>query len=127
MRAVVVALSDLGRSARMIYHAQALAALGVNVDLVGLEGTPLPKRLTENPGITVHRLKVSRLSIRQNLSGSPDAVVGLFDAGRIGARLRRVLNPLKKPDLVIVQNPPAFPTLEVTWSSLHSRGVRFVI
>jgi beta-1,4-mannosyltransferase len=28
---------------------------------------------------------------------------------------------------VIVQNPPAFPTLAVTWFSLHRRGVRFVI
>ena len=38
MRAAVVALGDLGRSARMRYHAHALAANGVDVDLVGLEG-----------------------------------------------------------------------------------------
>ena len=38
MRAAVVALGDLGRSARMQYHAQALAAHGVDVDLVGLRG-----------------------------------------------------------------------------------------
>ena len=40
----------------MRYHAQALAANGVDVDLVGLEGTPLPKAITEEPRITVHRL-----------------------------------------------------------------------
>jgi hypothetical protein len=28
---------------------------------------------------------------------------------------------------VLVQNPPAFPTLVVTWFSLRHRGVRFVI
>jgi hypothetical protein len=43
MRAAVVCLGDLGRSARMRYHAHALAANGVDVDLVGLEGTPLPR------------------------------------------------------------------------------------
>ena len=42
MRAAVVALGDLGRSARMRYHAQALSAHGVDVDLVGFEDTPLP-------------------------------------------------------------------------------------
>src|SRR5258708_2829055 len=103
MRAVVVALGDLGRSARMQYHAQALAADGVDVDLVGLEGTPLPKRLTEHPRVVVHRMKGPRLKIRQSLSGSGYAAVGLW------------------------QNPPAFPTLAVTWLSLHHRGVRFVI
>ncbi len=129
MRAVVVALGDLGRSARMQYHAQALATDGVDVDLVGLEGTPLPKRLTEHPRMTVHRMKGPRLKmkIRQSLTGSGYAAVGLFDALRLSLRLWRTLRRLKRPDLVLVQNPPAFPTLAVTWFSLHGRGVRFVI
>ncbi len=53
MRAAVVALGDLGRSARMRYHAQALAGHGVDVDLVGFEGTPLPREITHEPRITV--------------------------------------------------------------------------
>jgi len=127
MRAAVVALGDLGRSARMQYHALALASNGVDVDLVGLEGTALPKRITDDSRITVHRLKGPRLRIRQSLSGSGYAVVGLFDALRLSIRLWRTLRGLLRPDLVLVQNPPAFPTLAVTWSSLRRRGVRFVI
>ena len=113
----------------MQYHAQALATDGVDVDLVGLEGTPLPKRLTEHPKVTVHRLQGPRLKMkmRQSLSGSGYAAVGLFDALRLGLRLWRTLRRLKRPDVVLVQNPPAFPTLAVTWFSLHGRGVRFVI
>jgi beta-1,4-mannosyltransferase len=65
--------------------------------------------------------------IRQSLSGSGYAAVGLFDALRLGLRLWRTLRRLKRPDVVLVQNPPAFPTLAVTWFSLHGRGVRFVI
>jgi hypothetical protein len=49
MRAAVIALGDLGRSARMQYHAHALVSNGVHVDLVGLEGTPLSTRITSDP------------------------------------------------------------------------------
>ena len=63
MRAAVVCLGDLGRSARMRYHARALSANGVDVDLVGLEGTPLPRDISDDPKITVRRLPNPRLKI----------------------------------------------------------------
>src|SRR3954453_15179867 len=127
MRAAVVCLGDLGRSARMRYHAHALAANGVDVDLVGLEGTPLPREITDEPRIAVHRLATPRLQIRGELTGSTYAVAGLFDAMRISFRLWRMLRRLPAPDLVLVQIPPAFPTVAVAWFSLRRRGVRFVI
>jgi len=111
----------------MRYHARALAANGVDVDLAGLEGTPLPRDITDDSRITVRRLPNPRLKIRGELSGSPYAVAGLFDALRIGFRLWRMLRTLPRPDLVLVQNPPAFPTLAVSWFALRRRGVRFVI
>src|SRR5215218_619186 len=114
MRAVVVALGDLGRSARMRYHAQALAATGVDVDLVGLEGTPLPRAITDESRITVHRLAPG-LRSRGGLTGSGYAAAGLLDAVRVSFRLWRTLKRLRRPDLVLVQNPPAFPTLAVAW------------
>jgi len=55
----------------MRYHARALAANGVDVDLVGLEGTPLPRDITDDSRITVRRLPNPRLKIRGELSGSP--------------------------------------------------------
>ena len=111
----------------MRYHAHALAAHGVDVDLVGLEGTPLPREITDEPRITVHRLQTPRLRIRGELTGSTYAAAGLFDAVRMSFRLWRILRTLRRPDLVLVQNPPAFPTLAVTWFSLRRRGVRFVV
>lgn len=111
----------------MQYHARALASNGVDVDLVGLEGTPLSRRITDDPRITVHRIKGTRLRIRRSLYGSSYAVAGLFDAVRLGLRLWRTLRRLPRPDLVLVQNPPAFPTFAVTWWSLRRRGVRFFI
>jgi len=111
----------------MQYHARALVSNGVDVDLVGLEGTPLSKRITDDPRITVHRIKGTRLRIRRSLYGSSYAVAGLFDAARLGLRLWRTLRRLPRPDLVLVQNPPAFPTFAVTWWSLRRKGVRFFI
>src|SRR4051794_2742091 len=127
MRAVVVALGDLGRSARMQYHAQALAAAGADVDLVGFEGTALPASVASTSRIAVHRFAPPRLKIRGGLSGSPYAVAGSFDAVRLGARLWRTLRRLPPPDLVLLQIPPAFPAFAVAWFTQHRRGVRFVI
>src|SRR4051812_23295454 len=127
MRAAVVVLGDLGRSARMRYHAQALASSGVDVDLVGFEGMPLSKAITADPRITIHRINPARLPMRSNLTGSSYAVAGLFDAARVSFRLWRTLRKLKPPELVLVQNPPAFPTFIIAWLLLRHRGVRFVI
>jgi beta-1,4-mannosyltransferase len=110
----------------MQYHAQALAAQKLDVELVGFEGTPLPKAITDDPRIHVHRLNPATLR-RGAFSGSTYAAAGLLDAARLSHRLWRTLKKLPKPDLVIVQNPPAFPTLAVAWFTLHRRGVRFVI
>jgi len=109
----------------MRYHAQALSALGVDVDLVGFDGTPLPRAVTNDSRITLHHLSASLFRHgAPRLSYAPIAVV---DALRIGYRLWRTLRTLRKPDLVLVQNPPAFPTLTVTRLALVDKGVRFVI
>lgn len=125
MRAVVLALADLGRSARMQYHARALSASGVDVDFVGFEGTALPRLVVEDPRITVHRIRPSTRRWRQS-SGVRFAVIAVFDTLTTGYRLWRRLRRLPRPDLVLAANPPAFPTLAVAWAALHHRGVRFV-
>jgi beta-1,4-mannosyltransferase len=111
----------------MRYHAHALAAHGIDVDLVGLEGTPLPRAITDEPRISVHRIAPPGLRTRGDLTGSTYAAAGLFDAARVSFSLWRTLKKLRRPDLVLVQNPPAFPTLAVSWFSLRRRGVRFVV
>ena len=126
MRAVVLALADLGRSARMQYHARALAASGVDVDFVGFEGTPLPRAIVDDPRITVHRMTPSTLRLRRS-SALGYASVAVFDSMRLSYRLWRRLRMLPRPNLILVQNPPAFPTLAVTWFSLKTRSVRLVL
>lgn len=126
MRAVVLALTDLGRSARMQYHARALAASGVDVDFVGYEGTPLPKLIDDTPRITVHRFPPSTLRLRHS-SPFVYAGVAIFDTLRLSYRLWRTLRTLPPPNLVLAQNPPAFPTLAISWFTLRRKNVRFVV
>ena len=125
MRAVVLALADLGRSARMQYHARALAGCGADVDFVGYVGTPLPRVITDDPHIRVHRITPSTLRLGRS-SGLSYAVVAVFDTLRLAFRVWRKLRTLPPPGLVLVQNPPAFPTLAVAWFCLKQRDVRFV-
>ncbi len=110
----------------MLYHAHALAASGVGVDLVGFEGTSLPRRVLDEPRIAVHRLTPSTLRSKQGV-GVRYAVLAAVDAARSSFRFWRILRRLRRPELVLVQNPPAFPTLAITWMALRRTGVRFVI
>ncbi len=127
MRAAVVALADLGRSARMCYHARGLAANAIDVDLVGLEGTPLSHGVTDDRRIAVHRIAPSTLRQRKGLTTLAYTMAALMDATRLSYRLWRALRALTPPDLVIVQTPPQFPTLFVASLALRRRAVRFVI
>jgi beta-1,4-mannosyltransferase len=112
----------------MRYHARALAAHGVDVDLVGFEGTPIPQAVLDDPRIRVHRIASSTLRHRKGPpTGFTYALAAAVDACRVGFRLWRTLRPLRYPNLVLIQNPPQFPTFAVTWFSLRRRGVRFVI
>lgn len=126
MRAVVLVLADLGKSARMQYHARALAASGVHVDLVGLEGTALSRSVLDDPRVTVHRCAASSRRLREG-NALTYAIVAVFDTLRVSLRLWSILRRLPRPGLVLVQNPPAFPTLAVAWFSLHRKDVRFVV
>ncbi len=109
----------------MQYHARALAASGVDVDLVGFTGTPLPRAIEDDPKISVHRFAPSTMRQRQD-SGLAYALVAVFDTLTVAFRLWRQLRILPKPTLVLAQNPPAFPTLAVSWWTLKQRDVRFV-
>ena len=126
MRAAVVALADLGKTARMQYHARALAASGLEVDLVGFEGTALPRAILDDRRIRIHRFPPSSRRFRE-ANAFTYAVVAVFDTLRVSLRLWRVLRRVARPDLVLMQNPPAFPTLAVSWSVLRRRNVRFVV
>jgi len=120
-----VVLGDLGRSPRMQYHAEALAAHEVDVDIVACAGSALHAELRGHPRITCHLLPPAR---ERSL---PRALLLPVAAGRAVLQALRLvwvfLVVLRKPDVILVQNPPAVPTLLVTIAAARLRGARLII
>ncbi len=127
MRTAVIVIGDLGRSPRMQYHAASLAAAGSDVDLIGLEGAAVMPAVASNPRIHVHRMPDRAFANRAK--GGVRRFVFSSAARGLGQAMRlfRILMRIPKPDLILVQNPPAFPTLFVAWLASRLRGARFVI
>jgi len=111
----------------MQYHAHALASHGVDVDFVGYEGAPLPRVITDDPHITTHYIAEAKLRTRVGRSSLLYALAALVDGLRLSIRLTLALMRLPAFDLLLVQNPPALPTLHVAWLVSRLRGARFVI
>ena len=127
MRTAVVVLGDLGRSPRMQYHALAAAVNGADVDLVGLEGAPLHAALTAEPRLRSHRLPDRTFRSRTKHGVRRFVLLSAARACLQSARLLAALTRLPKPDVILVQNPPAVPTLAVAWTVARLRGAKLVI
>jgi len=125
-RATVVTLGDLSRSPRMLYHAQALASVSVEVDLVGYQNSA-PLCCISKSGIRLHRL-ASPSAKRHRLSRLGFLAYSL---GRVVSEhlslLWLLLFRTNKPDVILVQTPPAIPTLLTALIAARLRSARLVI
>jgi beta-1,4-mannosyltransferase len=127
MRTAVIVLGDLGRSPRMQYHAVSLAAAGAEVDLVGLEGAPVVPAVSVNARIRCHRLPDRAFAGRRKGGVRRYVWSSVFRAFGQASRLFGTLLRLPRPDVILVQNPPAVPTLAIAWLAARLRGSRVVI
>lgn len=109
----------------MLRHAEVLAVRGEG-DLVGLGGASLPASVSRARGVRVHALK--DVAARRTPGGSAAfAARSTIRAVALGVRLFGVLMRLPRPALILVQCPPAVPTLAVTWLAARLRRARLVI
>lgn len=124
-RVAVVVLGDLGRSPRMQYHARALAAAGVSVDLVGESGAALLSDLQRNERVKCHYL--ARTGRRTAHTGMLFLILSAWRALRQSAALIWILIVrLRRPDVVLVQTPPAIPTLLLATMAARLRRARLI-
>ncbi len=126
-RTAVVVLGDLGRSPRMLYQALALADHLGPVDLIGYGDSPLPVRLREHPRLAVHLLPASRPRQQQRLSGPAFITRSAARVVAQSLRLLRALRALPPFQLLLVQSPPAIPTLLVASVVARLRSAKLVI
>lgn len=104
----IVVLGDIGRSPRMQYHALSLGEKGHKVDMVGYGETSPMQPLKQSPSIYYHYLcPVPHLPIRL----LNYAFKTIFQA----LNLLFVLCSIRTPQVLMVQNPPAVPSLVVCW------------
>jgi beta-1,4-mannosyltransferase len=111
----------------MQYHALALAVNEGEVDLVGLEGAPLHAALTAEPRIRSHRLSDKLFRSRASRGRTRFVWMSAARASMQASALLSMLLRLPKPDVILVQNPPALPTLAAAWAAARIRGARLVI
>jgi beta-1,4-mannosyltransferase len=124
MRVAVAVLGDLGRSPRMLYHAQALADSIADVDLIGYVETGVDPAIAAHPHIRVHRLRAPA----RHLARAFFVVHGVVRVARQSVELLRVLlTDIRPPEAVLVQNPPAVPTLLVALLAARARAARLIV
>jgi beta-1,4-mannosyltransferase len=134
-RATVLVMGDIGRSPRMQYHAQSLALAGYDVDLVGLAGAAPHSDITSNPRISIYALEqfdAARVPLLRHLLGTHSSIAGAVLLGAKAASQFFLLFvtlvwTVPRPQMVLVQSPPAIPVIAVARLSSWLRGARLVI
>jgi len=123
---VVLVLGDVGRSPRMQYHALSLAAPHRRVLLMGYRGERCVPDVEKQPE------RIEQVLLSPDLIPRPRrrALYALYAPLKAVLQVLQLLWALlvarRRPDVLLVQTPPAIPTLAVAWF-VRALGSKVVI
>ncbi|KAF7986156.1 hypothetical protein HWV62_38534 [Athelia sp. TMB] len=121
----ILVLGDIGRSPRMMYHAESFATNNYETFLIGYGGSKPSPTLRSLPHI--HFLYLSEppriVTKLPFIICAPIKIIHQI-ATILAALLVRVAHP---PEYIMVQNPPSIPTLALVWLVGRLRGSKVII
>ena len=111
----------------MQYHALALAETGAMVDLIGYAGTPPSRAVRDNQRIGLHQIPPPTPPAEW-LPGVVWVAASVLRRCRQGLQLLwLLLFGIASPEIILVQNPPAIPTLLVGLIAAYMRSAVLVV
>lgn len=116
----IVVLGDIGRSPRMQYHALSLGEQGFKVDIIGYGETEPIDKLKTQPNVYFHYLPPPP-SIPIKL---PNYIIKTIWQC---VTLFALLLIIRRPKLLLVQNPPAVPSLLVCHLFTKLVGAKLIV
>lgn len=123
-RILIIVLGDIGRSPRMQYHASSFIKERYKVDIIGFYITPLIKELLDETHVKVWPLNEPPVKP----DWLPRIFYYIFKTLFLSIYLFiTVLAKTGKHSHVLVQNPPAIPTLFVAWLICFFRQSKLII
>lgn len=119
----IVVLGDLGRSPRMQYHAISFIKEGFTVDIIGYPGSLPLEEIRKNSSVRVYYLYPPP-SIENKLSRSACYMIKTIWQT---FNLLWVLFTKHVSSYILIQNPPAIPTIPICWFYSVIVNSKFII
>ncbi|KIY45287.1 mannosyltransferase [Fistulina hepatica ATCC 64428] len=121
----ILVLGDIGRSPRMMYHAESCATNGFQTSIIGYPGSrPIPA-LERLPRVQIRYLPEPPkfLCLLPFVLMAPFKIVHQI----VSILAELLINIPRAPEFIIVQNPPTIPTLALVWIVSTIRGSKVII
>lgn len=120
----VVVLGDFGRSPRMQYHTLSLSQQGFSVSVIAMPGSQPIQPLRNNPQVSIHHI-----SELPGWAARLPTLVGLLAKAlwQLLLLLWLMLVQLPRPQAILMQNPPAIPSMLVCWLAAKRHGAQWII
>ncbi|KAK7064742.1 Chitobiosyldiphosphodolichol beta-mannosyltransferase [Favolaschia claudopus] len=117
----ILVLGDIGRSPRMMYHAESFLENDFFTDIIGYGDSPLIPSLLKARVRYIPQPPLCLRLLPFIISGPIKVVLQVL---YIFIELFTIPNP---PEFILVQNPPSIPTLAIVWAVARMRASKIII